>query len=162
MKKRYFCFVLAGLVLGYIAKVEHWFEDEREIYFPITAEQIRAGVKEAKLDSNRQPSSAFDVFKQKITSKNSKNYNRSVNQKLALLKSANMQEDLSDYLELKKLYLEIVRNKEEDMLVRRQAYKNWVALDNINSNKTTEEHRLGQLANFSDEKMLNSLIEDAY
>ncbi|MGZ3692391.1 MAG: hypothetical protein ACXVAX_12865, partial [Pseudobdellovibrio sp.] len=55
--------------------------------------------------------------------------------------------------EVKNYFHEIARNEKENILVRRQAYKNWVALG------SQKEERLAQLVNFSDEQMMQSLTE---
>lgn len=39
--KKYLILGLLSLLLGYFAVADHWFVDERDIYFPITKEQLR-------------------------------------------------------------------------------------------------------------------------
>ena len=160
MKKRYIFLAIAGLILGYAAKVEKWFEDEREIYFPITAEQIRAGVRQAQSSSNSRRthySYSVDNLKNKFQKKYGKNYKREINQRLALLKLTDFKQDSLQYVQAKQFYLELARNQNEDLLVRRQAYKNWLSMNQLTNEKKVETVRLGHLADFSDDKMLNSL-----
>jgi len=42
MKKNYVLLMILAILLGYIAKTNYWFEDERDIYFPISKEQLKA------------------------------------------------------------------------------------------------------------------------
>ena len=41
MKKYYLLLAGLAILLGYIVKTNYWFEDERDIYFPITKEQLK-------------------------------------------------------------------------------------------------------------------------
>ncbi len=41
MKKYYFIFGILGLLVGYFSKSDFWFEDGRDIYFPITKAQLK-------------------------------------------------------------------------------------------------------------------------
>ncbi|MGZ3691271.1 MAG: hypothetical protein ACXVAX_07195, partial [Pseudobdellovibrio sp.] len=78
MKKRYIVLTVVGLILGYIAKTDYWFEDEREVYFPITKEQIRSYAKElnenpdfknAMTTKHTQDETAFfEMLKKKFSS----------------------------------------------------------------------------------------------
>lgn len=42
MKKNYVLLMILAILLGYLAKINYWFEDERDIYFPISKEQLKA------------------------------------------------------------------------------------------------------------------------
>lgn len=41
MKKYYVILAVLAILAGYVAKTNHWFEDERDIYFPISKEQLK-------------------------------------------------------------------------------------------------------------------------
>lgn len=41
MKKYYVALTILATLIGYLAKTNYWFEDERDIYFPITKEQLK-------------------------------------------------------------------------------------------------------------------------
>lgn len=45
--KKYIVLGILSLLVGYIAITDHWFVDERDIYFPITKEQLRVKKKYA-------------------------------------------------------------------------------------------------------------------
>ena len=151
MKKRYYYLALAGLILGYFAKADYWLQDEKDAYFPISAEQIRAGVREAQNPQNRitEKNSSFENVKEKLTAKYRKNYSQDVRERLNLLKTMAENKNLN----AQQFYHDLARSNDQDILVRRQAYKNWLMSKNKN------EH-LQQLATFSDGGMLNSLTQE--
>lgn len=188
MKKRYLFLSLVGLILGYIAKTDYWFEDEREVYFPITKEQLRAHAKALQTNPSLQQSlnlnrhsqdelSFFLMLKNKMNSEyptqsnlNSK-YEREVARRLSLLKTMQHQwPDQKSYKqinpqELKNYFHSLARNEKENILVRRQAYKNWLSLSNqqeLKNEKLIEHNkeRLAQLVNFSDAEMIDSLTSE--
>lgn len=41
MKKKYIALAVLGLLIGYFSKIYFWSEDERDVYFPITKEQLK-------------------------------------------------------------------------------------------------------------------------
>ena len=41
MKKYYFIFGVMGLLIGYFSKTDFWFEDGRDIFFPISKAQLK-------------------------------------------------------------------------------------------------------------------------
>lgn len=41
MKKKYIALAVLSLLIGYFSKIYFWSEDERDIYFPITKEQLK-------------------------------------------------------------------------------------------------------------------------
>ena len=41
MKKYYFVFGMLGLLIGYFSKLDFWFEDGRDAFFPITQAQLK-------------------------------------------------------------------------------------------------------------------------
>jgi|GEM_PF-4723240 len=41
MKKYYFILATLAILFGYFAKTNNWFDDERDLYFPITKEQLK-------------------------------------------------------------------------------------------------------------------------
>ncbi len=42
--------ILLGYFAGYLAVTNHWFEDERDVYFPITKEQLKEQLKVKKVN----------------------------------------------------------------------------------------------------------------
>lgn len=151
MKKYYFFFVFFGTVLGYLAITDHWFEDERDIYFPITAEQIRAGVAQKRAEQSGDIS-ALQAARDRFELPYKKNYERDLRERLQLLGIVAHSKNTS-VAESKDFFLNLARKKNENILVRRQAYKHWLQLS------SPEKSGLVQLASFSDESMLESLTQ---
>lgn len=151
MKKHYFFFLIFGTVLGYLAITEHWFEDERDIYFPITAEQIRAGVAQKRAEQNGDVS-VLQSAKDRFGLPYKKNYERDLRERLQLLGVVAHSKTVS-VSDSKDFFLNLARKKDENILVRRQAYKHWL---NLSDRKNAG---LVQLATFSDESMLESLTQ---
>lgn len=151
MKKRYFFFVFFGMILGYLAINDHWFEDERDIYFPITAEQIRAGVAHLRAEQGGAVS-VLQSAKERLNLPYKKNYERDIHERMQLLAVVAYSKQVP-VTESKDFFLNLARNKNENILVRRQAYKHWLNL--------SEQKNVGlvQLATFSDESMLESLTQ---
>jgi hypothetical protein len=150
MKKRYYFLVFFGAMLGYFSVADHWFEDERDLYFPITAEQIRAGVR-AQAEQNAGLT-ALQSAKERFNTPYKKNYERDLRQRLELLNNL-AHTKAAPIAETKEFFLSLAKNKNENIVVRRQAYKNWM---NLHDNK---KENLVQLATFSDESMLESLTQ---
>ncbi len=151
MKKYYFFFVFFGTVLGYLAITEHWFEDERDIYFPITAQQIRAGVAQMRAEQNGDVA-VLQSAKVRFDLPYRTNYDRDLKERLQLLGTVAHSKNVT-VADSKEFFLNLARNKNENILVRRQAYKHWLKLSSPNSAS------LVRLATFSDETMLESLTE---
>jgi hypothetical protein len=150
MKKRYYFLIFFGAMLGYFSVTDHWFEDERDIYFPITAEQIRAGV-HAQAEQSADVS-ALQAAKERFSLAYKKNYERDVRERLEVLSAVAHSKTISA-AESKNFFLSLARNKNENIVIRRQAYKNWLQL------KNERKENLVQLAAFSDESMLESLTQ---
>ena len=57
MKKRYLIAAVLGLILGFWAKIDYWFVDERDVFFPITKEDLRVSKKmiAEQMPSNKNP-----------------------------------------------------------------------------------------------------------
>lgn len=222
MKKRYLALALAGIILGYVAKVNYWFEDEREIYFPITKEQIRSKVRAEKLARLQSspiknqistvtsaPSVAphadlsklsqnllfNEIYKNKVLQHEShhslyfqmiqarlnsqypqspsgiatNSYEREVENRLGLLRAmshfwSNPTEVKNvDPKQIKNFFYSVAKNKNENIMVRRQAYKNWLTFGEHVAD--SQKHRLAQnsdrrllhLVSFSDESLIESL-----
>ncbi|MCC2678319.1 MAG: hypothetical protein K0R29_895 [Pseudobdellovibrio sp.] len=151
MKKHYFFFVFFGTLLGYLAVTDHWFEDERDIYFPITAEQIRAGVAQRRAEQSGELS-VLQSAKQRFDLPYKKNYERDLRERMQLLGVVAHSKTVT-VAESKDFFLNLARNKNENILVRRQAYKHWLKLS------SPQNSGLVQLASFSDETMLESLTQ---
>lgn len=151
MKKHYFFFVFFGTVLGYLAITDHWFEDERDIYFPITAEQIRAGVAQKRAEHSNE-ASALQAAKERFELPYKKNYERDLRERLQLLGVVAHSNNVTAE-ESKEFFLGLARKKNENILIRRQAYKHWLRLS------SPQKTGLVQLASFSDESMLESLTQ---
>lgn len=151
MKKRYFFLVILGAFVGYFSVSDHWLEDERDVYFPITAEQIRAGVAQTR-EAQSGHVSALQSAKEKFNLPYKKNYERDLRERMQLLTIMAHSKSVP-VAETKEFFLTLARNKNEDMLVRRLAYKNWLELHE------DKKENLVQLATFSDESMLESLTQ---
>ena len=228
MKKRYIFLAVLGLILGYTAKTNYWFEDERDVYFPITKEQLRARVRSKLSEKNAANSNQStqniqtvvapkdesglvdisslsrsllfnEIYNNKIlTNKNHQNayfqmikirlqnkyppssatahagqYEREVADRLGLLRAmSHFWKNPSDVpsveqREIKKFFHDIAKNKDENIMVRRQAYKNWLVFGDSPTryDKTrlaaSTDSRLLHLVSFSDEQLIESLTESA-
>jgi hypothetical protein len=227
MKKRYFALAVAGLILGYFAKVNYWFEDERDVYFPITKEQLQSkvrAVKQAGMQNNLgtvaqiskttgsvdnanpsyvdlarlsqnllfneiynnkvlQKEEHQNVYFQMIQSRLSSEYPRSV----ASSHSSAYEREVANRLgllramshfwatpnavknveakQIKDFFHDVAKNKNENIMVRRQAYKNWLTFGD--SAQPSEKQRLAansdsrllHLVSLSDESLIESLTE---
>jgi len=150
MKKRYYFLIFFGAMLGYFSVAEHWFEDESDLYFPITAEQIRAGVRAQAQQNNGI--SVLQNAKERFNAPYKKNYERDLHERLELL-STLIHSKQVPVAESKAFFLNLARNKNENIVIRRQAYKQWLQLTD------QKKETLVQLATFSDESMLEALTQ---
>lgn len=174
MKKFYISLAVIGIVAGYIAKSDFWLEDERDVYFPITREQLKVRKPSATdlADWSHNHKQTFDVIKKRLATQypeksatSSKAYDREVKARLGLLHAMSVywgapaaQLEI-DTAVVKNFFAELAKSKNENLMIRRQAYKNWVAFQR---NYTLEEsQRLASLASHSDENLLQSLTENA-
>ena len=222
MKKRYLALALAGIILGYIAKVNYWFEDEREIYFPITKEQIRSKVRAEKLarlqnsptksqiSTTTIPASVtsyadlsklsqnllfneiynnkvlqhephhslyFQMIYARLNSQypqsssgiSNNSYEREVENRLGLLRAMShfwaspTEVKNVDPKQIKDFFYSVAKNKNENIMVRRQAYKNWLTFGeqvaDVQKQRVAEnsDRRLLHLVSFSDESLIESL-----
>lgn len=227
MKKRYFALAVAGLILGYFAKVNYWFEDERDVYFPITKEQLQSkvrAIKQAGMQNNLgtvaqiskttgsvdnanpsyvdlarlsqnllfneiynnkvlQKEEHQNVYFQMIQSRLSSEYPRSVASshssayerevanRLGLLRAMSQFWATPNAVknveakQIKDFFHDIAKNKNENIMVRRQAYKNWLTFGD--SAQPSEKQRLAansdsrllHLVSLSDESLIESLTE---
>jgi hypothetical protein len=151
MKKRYYFLIFFGALLGYFSVTDHWFEDERDIYFPITAEQLRAGV-HAQAEQTAGLS-LLQSAKDRFNSPYKKNYERDLRDRLSLLNEVVNAKQIPAN-DSKEFFLSLAKNKNENIVVRRQAYKNWL---HLSEDKKSQQ---AQLATFSDETMLESLTQE--
>jgi len=224
MKKYYVIFAVLGLLIGYFAKVQYWFEDEKDVLFPITKAQLRikknnaAGVNAnqntagtnqgtnanlinlASTPVDLQNLSQYELFNELY---NSKVLNQTINHALYFekirvrLKSAYPAREASEFKTkyekevanrlgllkamsvfwptprqvslsqkpIKQFFYEVASNKSENVMVRRQAYKNWMSFGNsiteteknkfLNDNDT----KLLHLVSLSDDALAESLTE---
>jgi hypothetical protein len=193
MKKYYFLLAFFGLLAGYSAESDNWFEDEKDVYFPITREQLKvkrtqvAGLtdlsalsqsellyevynRKVLLDSAKQ-NDYFAMIRKRITSDypaktahHSKIFDREVKARLGLLqamaafwhpKNSDVRVNPS---ELRNFFAQVAKSNQENLMVRRQAYKNWLS---IQDPPTQSSHsRLATLATHSDENLIGSLAQD--
>jgi hypothetical protein len=224
MKKYFIIFAALGLLIGYFAKVQYWFEDEKDVLFPITKAQLRikknstAGVNanqntaspnqvanvnpanSAATPVDLQNLSQYELFNELYNSKvlNQTNnhalyfdkirarlksaypahevsefktkYEKEVANRIGLLKAMSVfwptprQVSLSQK-PIKLFFYEVASNKSENVMVRRQAYKNWMSFGNsiseteknkfLNDNDT----KLLHLVSLSDDALAESLTE---
>lgn len=201
MMKRYVALAVVGLIVGYVAQSNFWFEDERDIYFPITKEQLQTKVRATKVaQAEAQHLNAPDlltaIYNEKVLTKNfqQKDYFKKVEtyftahqalstgatasqknaleikHKLSFLMafSANWNTpqkivgfEAQDYAQFLR---SVAQNKNENLLVRRQAYKNWLNFTQeavaANAHSASEKVRLAQLVTFSDSEMIDSLSQN--
>lgn len=223
MKKYYFIFGILGLLIGYFSKLDFWFEDGRDVFFPITKAQLKKKktaqpipdapsetAQSAAVALTKTPApiadlenlSQFELFHQLYNSKvlvspsnhavyfekiknriNSKYpaavrsehrtaYEKEVANRLGLLKAMSQfwpspKEVSVNQKEIKLFFHGIARNKEENFMVRRQAFKNWLTFGNsVTANEKTQllasaDSRLLHLISLSDETLIQSLTESA-
>lgn len=225
MKKYYFIFGVLGLLIGYFSKLDFWFEDGRDIFFPITKAQLKkkkttqtapdaaasatsplevanATAKPAAPVVDLENLSQFELFHQLYNSKvlvprgsqsvyfekiksriNSKYpapvqsehrtaYEKEVANRLGLLKAMSQfwptpKEVSVSQKEIKQFFHDIARNKEENFMVRRQAFKNWLTFGNtVTQNEKNQllasaDSKLLHLISLSDENLIQSLTESA-
>ena len=191
MKKRYVVLAALGIAFGYIAKTDHWFEDEREIYFPITKEQLRASVKAEWAEKNNQKSEQLNIV-DVIASKQLARHDlqgqifRAIDKRLAkpygidshrnereVIQRLNLLQAMSHYWpndkvllqvapgQLKDLLLRLAKDNNEDMQVRRQAYKYWMNFCAASGMISTEKAKLANLATHSDSRLIATLAQSA-
>lgn len=225
MKKHYLLLALVGLILGYLSKYDFWFEDGRDVFFPITKEQLKRKKSETqnssqstaavpansatvKQNENSGPAadlenlSQYELFNELynakvLTQKNNQQvyfekiknrlstkypvtdvtefksrYEKEVTNRLGLLRAMSQfwpspREVHYDHKAIKQFYFEVARNKDENIMVRRQAYKNWltfgntVSLNEKNQAFADADSRLLHLISLSDETLIQSLTESA-
>lgn len=223
MKKYYFIFGMLGLLIGYFSKLDFWFEDGRDAFFPISKAQLKkkksvqpaetapaAATQNAVAAATKTPPpiadlenlSQFELFHQLYNSKvlvspvshavyfekikkriNSKYpapvqsehrtaYEKEVANRLGLLKAMSQfwptpKEVSVNQKEIKQFFHGIARNKEENFMVRRQAFKNWLTFGNsVSQNEKTQllasaDSKLLHLISLSDENLIQSLTESA-
>lgn len=226
MKKRYFALAAVGLILGYFAKMDYWFEDERDVYFPISKEQLRSkvrAVKQAGMQNNQVTSqvgkstgsvdkaapSYVDLahlsqnllfneiynnkvlqqedhhgvyfqmiqsrlnseYPRSVASSHSSAYEREVANRLGLLRAMSHfwttpnNVKTVEAKQIKDFFHDVAKNKNENIMVRRQAYKNWLTFGD--SAQQSEKQRLAansdsrllHLVSLSDESLIESLTE---
>ena len=220
MKKYYITFSMLGLLLGYFAKMNYWFEDEKDIFFPITKEQLKvtktntvavaagpallATSSSAKtvpadlvkmnqaelfnelynnkvLDQTAHQQVYFEMIQSRLSNKypegiklkHESAYEREVANRLGLLRAMSLfwptpkQVGLVDRTAIKNFFAHVAKNKNENLMVRRQAYKNWltfgnsVAQDEKNRMAQNADSRLLHLVSLSDENLIESLTDSA-
>lgn len=198
--KRYIALAVVGLVVGYLAQSNYLFQDERDVYFPITKEQLQTKVRFAKIEQAQAeqlnaPDLLAAIYNQKVLTRdfNQKDYfkkietyftahqsysTRSTPQKNALeLKHKlsfliafstnwNTPQKISGFepQEYAQFLKSLAQNKNEHILVRKQAYKNWLSFTQeavaVNARTAAEKVRLAQLVTFSDAQMIDSLSQN--
>ena len=223
MKKYYFIFGMLGLLIGYFSKLDFWFEDGRDVFFPITKAQLKkkktaqpaedvpaVTPQNIAATTTKTPApivdlenlSQFELFHQLYNSKvlvspgshavyfekiknriNSKYpapvqsehrtaYEKEVANRLGLLKAMSQfwptpKEVSINQKDIKQFFHGIARNKEENFMVRRQAFKNWLTFGNsVAQNEKTQllasaDSKLLHLISLSDENLIQSLTESA-
>lgn len=225
MKKYYFIFGVLGLLIGYFSKLDFWFEDGRDAFFPISKAQLKkkktaqpvpdaavsvVSPQDATGATAKAPTqivdlenlSQFELFHELYNSKvlvprgsqavyfekiksriNSKYpapvksehrtaYEKEVANRLGLLKAMSQfwptpKEVSVSQKEIKQLFHDIARNKEENFMVRRQAFKNWLSFGNSvarnekNQLLASADSKLLHLISLSDENLIQSLTESA-
>lgn len=194
--KRYVALAVVGLFVGYVAQSNFWFEDERDVYFPITKEQLQMKVRTTKVaNAQAQDLKAPDlltaIYNEKVLTKGflQKDYFNKIEtyftahsadvDMTAQKKSLELKHKLSFLMafstnwsapqkisgfepkEYAQFLKRIAQNKNEHLLVRKQAYKNWLAFsqDGLIAHSGAEKVRLAQLVTFSDTQMIDSLSQ---
>lgn len=226
MKKYYIGFAMVGLLVGYFAKVQYWFEDEKDVFFPITKEQLRAkknkpvvnvqtesedsatafepsaSVPKPQIPAALESLSQYELFNQLynskvLTEKNNQSvyfekirtrltspypigvatihksdYEKEVANRIGLLKAMatfwpTPHQVQYDQKKIKQFFYNVASSKKENLMVRRQAYKNWLSFGDsvasadkskfLNSNDAELLH----LVSLSDDMLAESLTESA-
>lgn len=232
MKKYYLFLALLGLFLGYSAKYNFWFEDARNVFFPITKETIKQSA-QAKLsqklekgDSEVTPSpktmleatvkpqaqqsspvnldtlSRKDLFHalynaevltdrnqhkfyfEKIKSRLMQKYPKSTGIKhvneyeIEVVNRLGILRALAKYWqpanqstinpnELKKFFHSVALKTSEPLMIRRQAYKNWLSFGNTVTAQdkkrfiASNDSKLLHLISISDETLIQSLMQES-
>lgn len=225
MKKYYIIIGLAGLLFGYFAKYDFWFEDARDTFFPITKETIKQSVqnKTDTTDSNtdkptEQPTTAAEkkansepvnldilagnaLFKElynnkALTEKNNQSvyfekikkrltspypafkdvefgseYESEVTNRLGILRAMSHFWSKPSLVsvnpdKMKKFFYQIADNKNENLMVRRQAYKNWLYFGKSVSAEEKKRFIAGadsemlHLISVSDDELISSLTKE--
>jgi hypothetical protein len=223
MKKHYIIFAVLGLLIGYFAKVQYWFEDEKDVLFPITKAQLRIKKNNAAVISNQNTSitnqnstsgalvlpavdlqnlSQYELFNElynsKVLSQTANHtiyfekirarlkspyparevsefktkYEKEVANRLGLLKAMakfwpTPQQVRVSQKTIKQFFYEVASKKSENLMIRRQAYKNWMSFgDSITlaeKNKFLNDNdtKLLHLVSLSDDALAESLTESA-
>ena len=98
-------------------------------------------------------------------------YQKEMNNRLSILKAMadfwSSEKDLKyiSAVQLKKFFLDVARNKDENIVIRRQAYKNLITFENYKDmvdqkRKIASNSKLLHLVSFSDESMIESLANN--
>ncbi len=226
MKKYYIILAVLGLFIGYFSKMNFWFEDAREVFFPISKAQLKAKKNAVAVtwksasedaspaDSTPSPSTSlpqpvdleklsqyelfhqlynarilqeatnhefyFEKIKARLTSKypiavkteHKSNYEKEVADRLGLLRAMSHfwpspKEVHYDHKTIKQFFYEVANNKDENLMVRRQAYRNWLSFGNSVSRNdkgrfiASNDDRLLHLVSLSDENLIETLTESA-
>lgn len=217
MKKYYVSLAAVGLLLGFIAKSNYWFEDERDVFFPITKEQLKVKKTQSGTGASNPVSNALvgstpvdlahisqnelfgELFNNKVLqqephqqayfkmiearlnspypsdsgNKHSGPVEREISNRLGLLRAMGLfwivPADVKsvDRNQLKNFFAHLAKSKTENLMVRRQAYKNWLSFGNtvsqIEKNRMAEnaDSRLLHLVSLSDENLIESLTDSA-
>ena len=227
MKKRYLALAAAGIILGYLAKMDYWFEDERDVYFPITKEQLQSRVRAVKqagmqnsvgtVAQNTNATGSIDnanpsfvdlaslsqnllfneIYNNKVlqqeahhgvyfqmiqsrlnseypssvASSHSSAYEREVANRLGLLRAMShfwatpTTIKNVDAKQVKEFFHIVAKNKSENIMVRRQAYKNWLTFGESSQQidkqrlAANSDSRLLHLVSLSDEALIESLTD---
>lgn len=99
-------------------------------------------------------------------------YEKEVSNRMGILKAMSQfwpspREVVLNQLDLKKFFFEIASNKSENLMVRRQAYKNWLSFGNTISSVeksrllASADSKLTHLISLSDETLIQALTERA-
>ena len=198
--KRYIALAVVGLIVGYLAQSNYLFQDERDVYFPITKEQLQTKVRSAQMaQAQAQQLNAPDllvaIYNQKVLTRDfhQKDYFKKIEtyftahqvyaaattpqknalelkHKLSFLVAFstnwNTPQKISGFepQEYAQFLKRLAQNKNEHILVRKQAYKNWLSFTQeavaINARSAAEKVRLAQLVTFSDAQMIDSLSQN--
>ena len=200
MMKRYVALAVIGLVVGYVAQSNYLFQDERDVFFPITKQQLQTKVRSAKIAEAKAhqlnaPDLLAAIYNQKVLTRdfNQKDYFKKIEtyftahqpgstattphnsalelkHKLSFLiafsANWNTPQKISGFQpqEYAQFLKNLAQNRNEHILVRKQAYKNWLSFTQetvaVNARSATEKLRLAQLVTFSDAQMIDSLSQN--
>ena len=226
MKKYYIILAVLGLFIGYFSKMNFWFEDAREVFFPISKAQLKTkkiavavtgkspSEDASPADSTPTPTASlpspvdleklsqyelfhqlynarvlqqtsnheiyFEKIKARLTSKypvavateHKSIYEKEVADRLGLLRAmlhfwSSPKEVRYDHKSIKQFFYEVANNKDENLMIRRQAYKNWLSFGNSVSRTdkgrflASNDDRLLHLVSLSDENLIETLTESA-